>query len=135
MECGQNPQSIWQALASALVKDGDGKVYLNLALLQSDCSAITPLIDCNNNHIDPGSLLTQAVGVDDCSLPVVNALIPLINLNDLADVNATSAGPIPGQMTPGQRIRAAIYRYSSRLIFMCPLTLQVRRLTLQNKKS
>ena len=95
MECGQNPQTIWQALASALVKDSDGKVYLNLALLQSDCSALSPFIDCNNNHIDPDSLLKQAVGVDDCLQPVINAIIPLINLDDISDVDVTPTDGAP----------------------------------------
>ena len=76
MECGQNPQSIWQALASALVKDGDGKVYLNLALLQSDCSAITPLIDCNNNHVESESHLGNVFGTDSCGNTFIRVLIP-----------------------------------------------------------
>ena len=88
-ECGQLPKSVVDALASALVKDADGNVSLNLQLSQVDCESLEPFIDCNNNHIDSGSLLTEVVGVDDCSLPVINVTIPPVNLNDLADVETT----------------------------------------------
>jgi len=41
-ECGQLPKSVVDALASALVKDADGNVSLNLQLSQVDCENLEP---------------------------------------------------------------------------------------------
>ena len=76
MECGQIPQTISQWLASALVKDGQGNVYLNLDLIQGDCSQVEPYIDCNNNHVESESHLGNVFGTDSCGNTFIRVLIP-----------------------------------------------------------
>lgn len=85
MECGQL-QSLMSAIASAIVKDADGNVSLNLELLQSECSALEPYIDCNNNHVSADTLIQLIVGEDDCGLPNLKAMIPPLTLLSLSDV-------------------------------------------------
>ena len=80
MECGQIPQTISQWLASALVKDGQGNVYLNLDLIQGDCSQVEPYIDCNNNHVESESHLGNVFGTDSCGNTFIRVLIPVTAL-------------------------------------------------------
>ena len=64
MECGQN-QTLLSALASLLRKDSEGNVYLNLKSVSKDCEDI-PLVDCDLNHLPFETLLSLAIGDDDC---------------------------------------------------------------------
>ena len=76
-ECGQLPKSVVDALASALVKDADGNVSINLFPTFYGCDELTPFIDCDNNHVPSDALLGNAIGEDDCGNPVVNVNLPL----------------------------------------------------------
>lgn len=77
-ECGQPPRSVIEALASALVKDADGNVSINGEVSMTSCDELTPFIDCDNNHIPPESLLLNAIGEDDCGIPVLKINLPII---------------------------------------------------------
>lgn len=77
-ECGQLPRNVLEALASALVKDADGNVSINGELSLLSCDELTPYIDCDNNHIPPENLLTNAIGEDNCGNPVLKINLPII---------------------------------------------------------
>ena len=69
MECGATPQKIIDLIASALVKDSDGNVSINLQPSLASCEDLTPFIDCDNNHIPSDALLGNAISEDDCGNP------------------------------------------------------------------
>jgi hypothetical protein len=70
-ECGQ-VQTLLEALASALVKDAEGNVSLNLGITQHTCDDLEPYIDCENNHIPSDKQILSAIGEDECGLPKLN---------------------------------------------------------------
>lgn len=73
MECGQN-QTLLSALASLLRKDSEGNVYLNLKKVSKDCEDI-PLVDCDLNHLPFETLLSLAIGDDDCDHKTLNIAV------------------------------------------------------------
>ena len=84
MECGATPQKIIDLIASALVKDSDGNISINLQPTLTSCEDLTPFINCDNNHIPSDALLGNAISDDDCGNPVINVNIP-INTEEFVD--------------------------------------------------
>ena len=56
-ECGQIPEKLTEALATALVGDG----VLNVEMVQAPCDELVPFITCDNNHtgIKKGQILLE----------------------------------------------------------------------------
>jgi hypothetical protein len=66
-DCGYPlPIKFVELLANALMKTANNEVFVNLKLLSVQNCECTPLIDCNNNHIDYEDQLVQAFESDDC---------------------------------------------------------------------
>jgi len=81
-ECGQLSKSLLDALASALVKDADGNVSINLETFQANCADVEPFIDCDNNHIPSDAQILNAIGEDDCGRPTLKVTLPLSSDDD-----------------------------------------------------
>ena len=67
--CGHPfPVSFLQMLMSVLVVD-DATGAIGIRYTKVDASTFcgcTPLVDCDNNHVPPETLLVQAFGLDGC---------------------------------------------------------------------
>jgi hypothetical protein len=75
--CGLNwPAQFLQMLASTLMKDSDGVVLgFNYIIETTESCDCTPVIDCDNNHVPPETLLPLGFGLDACgrlALKLVN---------------------------------------------------------------
>jgi len=84
MECGQ-VQTILEAIASALVKDAEGNVSVNLDAAQTACEDLIPFIDCNNNHLPPLALLLNAIGEDACGGSLLKVTLSKLIFNGVWD--------------------------------------------------
>jgi hypothetical protein len=66
--CGHPfPVSFLQMLASTLMVNAAGEVLgFNIIVEDTDLCDCTPLVDCDNNHVPPETLLVRGFGVDEC---------------------------------------------------------------------
>lgn len=79
MECGEVQKTLLQVLAESLYRDENGQVYLNTVRTGVDCETITPLITCENNHIDLNTLFVDILGSDSCGNVSLKLLYSLGN--------------------------------------------------------
>lgn len=70
--CGMQDLDLWQLLAGALVVDSEGNVRVRAIIHLEECTALDPLIDCDNKDQDPKELLKQAFSLDDCGQIAMN---------------------------------------------------------------
>lgn len=70
--CGTMPATFFEALASALVTDADGNIFLNVICYNGECASLDPAIACGDNITDLEAYVVQNVfSVDVCGLPAI----------------------------------------------------------------
>ena len=70
--CGIMPATFFETLASCLVKDAEGNIFLNVICFNGECADLTSSIACDTLHSDSEAyVVANAFGVDDCGLPAL----------------------------------------------------------------
>lgn len=64
--CAIMPPTLLEALASCLVKDSDGNVFLNVICYSGDCNDFTPPFDCDDAPDLEAFVLKNSFGLDVC---------------------------------------------------------------------
>ncbi len=76
-ECGTMPATFFEMLASTLVKDASGDIFLNVDCYSADdCNALDPAIACGEEITDPEAfVVANAFGTDACGRPTLKLRI------------------------------------------------------------
>ena len=70
--CGIMPATFFEMLASCLVTDAEGNIFLNVICYNGECADLDAAIVCDTLHTDPEAyVVANAFGVDDCGLPAL----------------------------------------------------------------
>lgn len=66
LDCAIMPATFFEALASCIVKDSDGEIFLNVICYDKDCTGFDPAPGCGE-FVDPENfIVANAFGVDSC---------------------------------------------------------------------